>query len=80
MLATLKDVLSLEEIRQSKQMVPMALDCHIKSLQVQDLSSIAYILINSEYSGKIPEHQSVLPAIAIEILINRAYKKNLKVF
>lgn len=80
-MAVLKGVLSPVELKRINKILDYDYsDYEIQSLKVGELSKISIVLINSEYGGKIPPHQTILPAIALEILINRAYKKNLVVF
>jgi len=53
-------------------------DVQIKKLTVEQLGSIALILIETEYGIKCPE--CVLPAEAIRILTERAIKKNIAIY
>ena len=50
----------------------------IKKMTVEQLSNIAFILIKTEYNGKVPE--CVLSAEAINILTKRAIEQNIGIF
>ena len=50
----------------------------IKEMTVEQLSNIAFILIETEYNGKVPE--CVLSAEAITILTNRAIERSFGIF
>ncbi len=50
----------------------------IKGMTVEQLSNIAFILIETEYNGKVPE--CVLSAEAINILTKRAIERGVGIF
>ena len=50
----------------------------IKEMTVEQLSNIAFILIETEYNGKVPE--CVLSAEAIKILTKRAIERSVGIF
>lgn len=51
---------------------------YIKEMTVEQLSNIAFILIETEHNGKVPE--CVLSAEAINILTKRAIERSLEIF
>lgn len=50
----------------------------IKDMTVEQLSNIAFVLIETEYNGNVPE--CVLSAEAINILTKRAKERNVDIF
>lgn len=57
---------------------PISTEIDIKSLSIEQLSQLSFILIETEHNGKIPE--CVLSAEAINILTRRAIKQNIAIF
>ena len=51
---------------------------NFKDITIDELSRLAFILIETEYGGKVPE--CVLSAEAINILTNRAIERNIKLY
>lgn len=81
-MATLIELLNSNEIDEIESIhfygAPTDVSTKISELTVEKLSRIALTLIKTEYGGKVPE--CVLSAKAIEILTERAIKKNVALF
>lgn len=80
----LSNLLTEDELKEIKRLpftaLPAGLD--IKDLTVKNLSDIGLILMRTELGSddaRIPEG-TIIPAKAIEILLNRAEQKNIPVF
>lgn len=54
------------------------IELDIRQMTVEQLGSIAFMLIETEYNGKVPK--CVLSAEAINILTKRAIERNVGIF